>query len=98
MEFAILFAVAAGATWAIGMTVAKPVLRHADVLTYMIGRWLLVAPLAFLYAILTDTLILAGWYAVGMAILAGFIDSTLGGFFYVLAMQRTPAYQTAIYV
>lgn len=95
MEIAILLAVASGATWAIGMTVAKPVLRHADVLTYMIGRWLLVAPLALLCAIFTDTLIFAGWYAVLMAIIAGFIDSTLGGFFYVLAMQRTPAYQTA---
>jgi len=95
MEVAILLALASGATWAIGMTVAKPALRHIDVLSYMLGRWLLVAPLALLYAAVTGTLAFTSWFAVGLAALAGFIDSTLGGFFYLLAMQRAPAYQTA---
>jgi transporter family protein len=95
MGLAALLAVAAGATWAIGMTVAKPVLRHIDVLSYMLGRWLLVAPLALLYAAVTGTLSFTGWFAIGMAVLAGFIDSALGGFFYLMAMQRAPAYQTA---
>lgn len=95
MEAAILLALASGATWAIGMTTAKPALRHIDVLSYMLGRWLLVAPLALLYATVTGTLALTSWFAIGMAALAGFIDATLGGFFYLLAMQRAPAYQTA---
>jgi drug/metabolite transporter (DMT)-like permease len=95
MEVAILLALASGATWAIGMTVAKPALRHIDVLSYMLGRWLLVAPLALLYAAVTGTLAFTSWFAVALAALAGFIDSTLGGFFYMLAMQRAPAYQTA---
>ncbi len=94
MEVAILLALASGATWAIGMTVAKPALRHIDILSYMLGRWLLVAPLALLYAAVTGTLAFTSWFAVGLAALAGFIDSTLGGFFYMLAMQRAPAYQT----
>jgi transporter family protein len=95
MEVAILLALASGATWAIGMTVAKPVLRHIDVLSYMSGRWLLVAPVALLYAAVSGTLVFTSWYAIGMAALAGLIDSTLGGFFYLMAMKRTPAYQAA---
>jgi drug/metabolite transporter (DMT)-like permease len=95
MGWAMLLALSSGATWAIGMTVAKPVLRHIDVLSYMLGRWLLVAPVALLYAVVTGTLGFPSWFAIGMAALAGFIDSTLGGFFYLMAMQRAPAYQTA---
>jgi transporter family protein len=89
-----MLAVASGATWAIGMTAAKPAIRHIDVLSYILGRWLLVIPFALTYAVVTGTLVFTSWFAIGMAILAGFIDSTLGGFFYVMAMQRTPAHQT----
>ena len=92
---AILLALASGATWAIGMTVAKPVLRSIDVLSYMLGRWLLVTPLALVYAVITGTLGFTSGFAIGMAALAGFVDSALGGFFYLMAMQRAPAYQTA---
>jgi len=95
MNLAILLALASGGTWAIGMTVAKPALRHIDVLSYMLGRWLLVAPLSLLYAIATGALSFPSGYAVGMAAVAGFVDSTLGGFFYLMAMERAPAYQTA---
>jgi len=93
MELAILWALCAGATWAIGMTAAKPALRHIDVLSYMIGRWALVIPLALLYAAITGSLAFPSWGAVGWAALAGIMDATFGGFFYLMAMQRTPAYQ-----
>ena len=95
MAVAILLALASGGTWAIGMTAAKPALRHIDVLSYMLGRWLLVTPLALLYAAATGTLAFPSAFAVGMAALAGFVDSTIGGLTYLLAMQRAPAYQTA---
>ncbi len=94
MGLAVLFAIASGGTWAIGMTAAKPALRHIDALTYMLGRWLLVAPLALVYAAVTGTLRFPDAYSIGMALLAGFIDSTLGGLFYLMAIERTPAYQT----
>lgn len=93
MELAVVLALCAGATWAIGMTAAKPALRHADVLTYMVVRWALAVPLAIAYAAITGTLAFPGAYAVGMAALAGFMDATLGGFLYLLAMRRVPAYQ-----
>jgi len=94
MVGAVLLALASGATWAIGMTVAKPALRHIDILTYMLTRWALVAGLALGFALVSGTLSFPSLYAVGMAALAGFIDSALGGLFYLLAMQRAPAYQT----
>jgi len=94
VEVAILLALASGATWAIGMTAAKPALRHIDTLSYMLRRWLLVTPLALLYAVITGTLSFPNGYAVLLAILAGFLDAALGGLFYLMAMERTPAYQT----
>ena len=94
MTAAILLALASGATWAIGMTVAKPALRHIDALSYMFIRWLLVAPLALIFGLVTGTFAFPNVYAVGMAAFAGFIDSAIGGFLYLLAMDRAPAYQT----
>jgi len=93
MHIAVLLALAAGSTWAIGMTVAKPALRHIDALSYMLRRWILVVPLALLYAGVTGTLSFPNTYAVSMAALAGAIDSALGGLFYLMALERTPAYQ-----
>jgi len=91
---AVLLALASGGTWAIGMTVAKPALRHIDILSYMVLRWVLVTALALLFGAATGSLAFSSVYAVGLAALAGFIDSTLGGFLYLLAMERAPAYQT----
>jgi drug/metabolite transporter (DMT)-like permease len=94
MALAILLALAAGGTWAIGMTVAKPALRHIDMATYMLARWILVAALALCFALASGTFFFSSVYAVGLAALAGFVDAALGGLFYLLAMQRAPAYQT----
>lgn len=94
MLSAVLLAVAAGGTWAIGMTAAKPALRYIDPLSYMLGRWVLVAVLSLLYALATGNLAFSNVPAIALAVAAGFIDATLGGLFYLLAMQRTPAYQT----
>ena len=93
MELAILFALCAGATWAIGMTAAKPALERIDVLSYMLIRWTLVIPLVVLYGAITNTLILHGGSAVGWAVLAGITDAVLGGLFYLSAMRRIPAFQ-----
>jgi len=94
MISAILLALASGSTWAIGMTVAKPALRHIDVLSYMLGRWAIVTVLALAFAVVTGDLAFPSILGVWMAALAGCLDSTLGGLTYLLAMQRAPAYQT----
>ena len=91
---AIPLAVGASAAWAIGMTIAKPGIRHMDRLSYMLFRWILVAVLAFLYGTSRGTLVFPGGRALLMASGAGLLDAAAGGFFYLMAMQRTSAHQT----
>ena len=93
-SIAILLAISAAATWAIGMTAAKPGVRYMDLLTYTLARWLLVSLLALLHGTLTHGLAFPGWWPVALAAGAGVLDSTLGGIFYLLAMERASAYQT----
>lgn len=92
-SIAILLAISAAAAWAIGMTAAKPGGRHMDLVTYTLARWLLVSVLAFLYALVTHRLAFPGWWPLLLAAGAGILDSTFGGIFYLLAMERAPAYQ-----
>ena len=93
-SIAILLAISAAAAWAIGMTAAKPGVRHMDLVTYALARWLLVSVLAFIYAFVTQRLAFPGWWPVLLAAGAGILDSTFGGIFYLLAMERTSAHQT----
>lgn len=93
-NLAILLAISAAAAWAIGMTVAKPGVRHMDLVTYTLARWLLVSVLAFVYALVTQQLAFPGWWPVLLATIAGILDSAFGGVFYLLAMERTSAHQT----
>lgn len=91
---AILLAIFAAAAWAIGMTAAKPGVRHMDLVTYTLARWLLVSVLALVYALVTHRLAFPGWWPLFLAAGAGVLDSTFGGIFYLLAMERTSAHQT----
>lgn len=93
-SLAILLAISAAAAWAIGMTAAKPGIRHMDLVTYTLVRWLLVSMLAFLYALVTHRLAFPGWWPILLAAGAGILDSTFGGIFYLLAMERASAHQT----
>jgi len=93
-NLAILLAVSASAAWAIGMTAAKPGIRHMDLITYTVARWLLVSVLALTYAVATQRLAFPGWWPVLLATGAGILDSTFGGLFYLMAMERTSAHQT----
>jgi len=91
---AVILALGAAAAWAVGMTLAKPALRHADPLTYMALRWIVVACLATTYGVLSGGLAFAGWRPIGLAVLAGVLDAVAGGLFYLLAMERTSAHRT----
>ena len=93
-NLSILLALSAAAAWAIGMTAAKPGIRHMDLVTYTLARWLLVSVLALIYALVTQRLAFPGWWPILLATIAGVLDSTFGGIFYLLAMQRTSAHQT----
>jgi drug/metabolite transporter (DMT)-like permease len=91
---AILLAISAAAAWAIGMIAGKPGVRHIDALTYTFLRWLIVSFFALIYALLTRQLAFPGWWPVCLAIFAGVLDCSLGGLFFLLAIERTTAYQT----
>jgi drug/metabolite transporter (DMT)-like permease len=91
--WAIPLAVGAAAAWALGMTAAKPALRSWDGLSYLLGRWVLVALLALLYAGVSGQLVFPGWRPAAMAALAGVLDASVGGILYVTALQRTSAYR-----
>lgn len=92
---AIPLAISAAAAWAVAMTVAKPGIARMDRLSYMLVRWILVGAFALAYAWAAGTLAVPGWRPAVLAIAAGLMDGTAGGFFYLLAMERTSAYQTA---
>jgi drug/metabolite transporter (DMT)-like permease len=92
-SIAIPLAIAAAAAWAVGMTTAKPAVRHVDLITYIYTRWLLVSVLALGYGLMTHRLALPGWWPLFLASTAGILDSTFGGIFYLLAVERTSAYQ-----
>ena len=93
-SIAILLALLAAAAWAIGMAAAKPGGRHMDLVTYTLARWLLVSVLVLFYAFVTHRLAFPGWRPILLAASAGILDSTFGGICYMLAMERTSAYQT----
>lgn len=93
---AILLAVTAAAAWAIGMTTAKPGVRDMDLVTYTMLRWALVSVLALAYVWGTGRWGVPGVSAVLLAIGAGVLDCTLGGFFYLMAMKRAAAHRVII--
>ena len=92
--WAIPLAIAASAAWAIGMTAAKPGIRYLDRLTYTFYRWVLVSVLALAYGMASGGLSFPGVVPVLWAAVAGFIDAAIGGFVYLMAMERTSAHQT----
>lgn len=92
---AIPLAISAAAAWAIAMTVAKPAIARMDRLSYMLVRWVLVGAFALLYAWAAGVLTVPGWRSAVFAVVAGLLDGTAGSFFYLMAMQRTSAHQTA---
>ena len=92
--WAIPLAMAASAAWAIGMTAAKPGICYVDRLSYTLYRWILVTVLALAYGLARGALSFPGIVPVLWAAVAGFIDAALGGFVYLMAMERTSAHQT----
>jgi drug/metabolite transporter (DMT)-like permease len=90
---ALILALAASAAWGIGMTAAAPAIRYVDRLTYLIVRWGLVAVFALAFALITRQLAVPALEPAIWAAVAGLVDATAGGFFYLLALERASTYQ-----
>jgi len=91
--WAIPLAIAAAAAWAVGMTLAKPALRHIDLLSYMLRSWSVVAFLAFVLGWVNGELFLPDIRLIALAAGAGLLDAVIGGLLYMTAMERMTAYQ-----
>ena len=92
---AILFALAAAASWGIAMTAAKPILRYMDPLTFLCIRWAIALVPALTYGLLTHRLALPSAAAVGFVALASVLNVIIGWTIYMLANLKAPAYQAA---
>jgi len=92
---AILLALAAAASWGIAMTIAKPILRHMDPLTFLLVRWVIALSPAVGYALLTHSLVFPNWAAIGYVALASLLNVIIGWTIYMLANLSAPAYQSA---
>lgn len=92
---AILLALAAAASWGIAMTIAKPILRYMDPLTFLLTRWGIAVIPALAYGLLTHRLVLPSAAAIGYVALASLLNVIIGWTIYMLANLSAPAYQTA---
>jgi len=92
---AILFALAAAASWGIAMTIAKPILRYMDPITFLLIRWVIALAPALAYALLTHSLVIPSAAAVAFVALASLLNVIIGWTIYMLANLSTPAYQAA---
>jgi len=92
---AILFALAAAASWGVAMTIAKPILRYMDPLTFLLTRWGIALVPAVIYGLLTHRLVLPTAAAIGYVALASLLNVIIGWTIYMLANLSAPAYQTA---
>ncbi len=92
---AIVLALAAAASWGIAMTIAKPILRYMDPLTFLLVRWGIALVPAVGYALLTRSLVCPNWPAVGYVALASVLNVMIGWTVYMLANAAAPAYQSA---
>jgi len=90
---AFFLAISAAASWGVAMTVAKPGVRHLDPISFLLSRWVLALILALLYGLLTGTLRFPQWGAVGFVVLGSLLNAVIGWTLYLLAMQRSPAFQ-----
>jgi len=92
---AILLAVAAAASWGIAMTIAKPILRYMDPLTFLLARWIIALVPAVAYGLLTHRLAVPSAAAVGYVALASLLNVVIGWTIYMLSNLSAPAYQAA---
>jgi drug/metabolite transporter (DMT)-like permease len=93
MVVGIALALAAAAVWGVAITVAKPGARYMDPPSFIRGRWIIATALAVGYALITRSLAFPGWSPVFWVAVSAILDALVGWLLYMMAMQRSPAYQ-----
>ncbi|MGC9529039.1 MAG: DMT family transporter [Candidatus Bipolaricaulaceae bacterium] len=93
--FPVVLALLAATFWAAGMVVTKAGLRQTDLSAFALARWTFALIIFLVYGGATGTLHFPSAGLVGMAGLAGVVDSFLGGLTYLSALSTSPAHQVA---
>jgi len=77
------------------MTIAKPILRYTDPLTFLLVRWAIALLPALAYGLLTHSLVFPSAAAIGWVAIASLLNVIIGWTIYMLASLSAPAYQAA---
>ena len=89
----ILFAIGAAIAWALESILSKPALRYMDMFSYGVIRPLFALTFVVPFGLLTSGFAFPGWKLLGIAMVAGIIDSFVGSMLFYYAMRRVPAHE-----
>ncbi len=90
---AILFAIGAAIAWALESVLSKPALRYMDMFSYGVIRPLFALIFVIPYGLLTSGFAFPGWELLGIAAVAGIIDSFVGSMLFYYTMNRVSAHE-----
>ncbi|MCD6495185.1 DMT family transporter [Candidatus Bipolaricaulota bacterium] len=92
---AILLATGAAIAWALETVLSKPALRHMDMFSYGAIRPLFALMFVVPYGLLTSGFAFPGWKLMGIAVVAGVIDSFVGSMLFYYAVHRVSAHEAS---
>jgi drug/metabolite transporter (DMT)-like permease len=92
---AILLATGAAIAWALETVLSKPALRYMDMFSYGAIRPLFALLFVIPYGLLTSGFVFPGWELLGIAAVAGVIDSFVGSMLFYYAVNRVSAHEAS---
>ena len=90
---AILLATGSAVAWALATVLSKPALRYMDMFSYSAIRPVFALIFVIPYGLLTSGFGFPGWDFLGIAVVAGIIDSFVGSMLFYYALNRTSAHE-----
>jgi len=90
---ALLLAIGAAVSWALETVLAKPALRYMDMFSYGAIRPLFALLFVVPFGLLTSGFHFSSWQLVGIAAVAGIIDSFIGSMLFYYAVKRVFAHE-----
>ena len=92
---AILLATGAAIAWGLEIVLTKPALRYMDMFSYGAIRPFFALLFVIPFGLLTSAFAFPGWRLVGIAMVAGVLDSFVGSMLFFYAIKRTPAHTSS---